>query len=164
MRSGRRAARLAILCFPLAVAACPSRTQPAARPGPQLDPHAKCGQSDPLVVEWDAAARGRLEAARAKGLIAVRYEGCNLQVLDCHAAGKYSYVGLTPKRLREIGSVGRSVRLRVHGRFGARPRADAHETQHVLGCLLQGNDGAGVERLLREELPEGRGGVLVPLR
>jgi hypothetical protein len=48
-------------------------------------------------VEWSAANRGRLEALRGKGLIAIKYEDCKVTVLDCHANGAYGYVALTPK-------------------------------------------------------------------
>ena len=35
----------------------------------------------PLVVEWDATARGQLESLRARHVVAVRYTGCELEVL-----------------------------------------------------------------------------------
>lgn len=53
----------------------------------------------PLVVEWPAAERAALEARAARGLVAVRYEGCEMEVLtNCTAAGAYSYLGLNQKR------------------------------------------------------------------
>lgn len=53
----------------------------------------------PLVVEWPAAERAALEARAARGLVAVRYEGCEMEVLtNCTASGNYSYVGLNLKR------------------------------------------------------------------
>lgn len=84
----------------LILAGCPSSpgsTAGIVRPNPKLDPAAKCGQLEPLVVEWDPAARGRLESLRTQGLVAVHYEGCDLRVLDCHATGKYAYAAFTPK-------------------------------------------------------------------
>lgn len=64
---------------------------------------AKCGvkasAAKPLVVEWPAADRAALEARASRGLIAVRYEGCDMEVLtNCTAAGTYSYLPLTFKR------------------------------------------------------------------
>ncbi|MBC8071153.1 MAG: hypothetical protein IAG13_22700, partial [Deltaproteobacteria bacterium] len=64
---------------------------------------AKCGvkasAAKPLVVEWPAADRAALEARASRGLIAVRYEGCDMEVLtNCTAAGTYGYLPLTPKR------------------------------------------------------------------
>src|SRR5688500_12413960 len=64
---------------------------------------AKCGvkssAAKPLVVEWPAADRAALEARANRGLIAVRYEGCDMEVMtNCTAAGTYNYLSLTPKR------------------------------------------------------------------
>jgi len=64
---------------------------------------AKCGvrasAAKPLVVEWPAAERAALEARAVRGLVPVRYEGCEMEVLtNCTASGEYSYVGLNLKR------------------------------------------------------------------
>lgn len=63
---------------------------------------AKCGvkksTDKPLVIEWPAAERAALEARATRGLVAVRYSGCDMEVLTtCSAAGAYEYVGLTQK-------------------------------------------------------------------
>jgi hypothetical protein len=59
-------------------------------------------QSEPLVVEWPDTARGKLESASSKGLVAVRYEGCELQVLSrCRVKeGKYNWTPITRKSSR----------------------------------------------------------------
>lgn len=64
---------------------------------------AKCGvrssSSKPLVVEWPGAERAALEARATRGLVAVRYEGCEMEVLtSCTGDGQYEYLGLTQKR------------------------------------------------------------------
>lgn len=64
---------------------------------------AKCGvrksAAKPLVVEWPAADRAALEARTSRGLVAVRYAGCEMEVLtNCTADGAYEYLGLTQKR------------------------------------------------------------------
>ena len=64
---------------------------------------AKCGvtksQAEPLVVEWPSAARAKLEALSRTGVVAVRYTGCEMEVLaSCNAPGKYAYTAITPKR------------------------------------------------------------------
>ena len=64
---------------------------------------ARCGvrksADKPLVVEWPAAERAALEARATRGLVAVRYEGCDMEVLTtCSIEGSYDYVGLTRKR------------------------------------------------------------------
>ncbi len=70
------------------------------------DKQAKCkvskSQSEPLIVEWPDAARGRLESVSRKGLVAVRYEGCELTVLSrCtvkSTSGGYGYSPITRKQ------------------------------------------------------------------
>jgi hypothetical protein len=54
-----------------------------------------------LVVEWPAPDRAALESQLLGGITAVRYEGCELQVLrQCKAKAKYSYIPITPKQER----------------------------------------------------------------
>lgn len=61
--------------------------------------HAEQGDTRPLLVEWPAADRAQLEAAANQGLVAVRYDGCQLQVLSrCELEGSYDYHALTAKR------------------------------------------------------------------
>lgn len=56
-------------------------------------------QLRPLIVEWEAADRASLEVRlRKEGLVAVRYAGCELEVLRCQAAGNYRYSGVTVKQ------------------------------------------------------------------
>lgn len=56
-------------------------------------------QLRPLIAEWEAADRASLEVRlRREGLVAVRYAGCELEVLRCQAAGKYHYSGVTVKQ------------------------------------------------------------------
>ncbi|HVH40861.1 MAG TPA: hypothetical protein VM925_00915 [Labilithrix sp.] len=70
------------------------------------DKQAKCrvakSQSEPLIVEWPDAARGRLESISRRGLVAVRYEGCELSVLSrCtvkSGSGGYGYSPITRKQ------------------------------------------------------------------
>src|SRR5690606_9197517 len=57
---------------------------------------AKCGvrasAAKPLVVEWPAADRAALEARANRSLVAVRYQGCEMEVLsNCTVDGVYSY-------------------------------------------------------------------------
>lgn len=61
--------------------------------------HATPGETRPLLVEWPAADRAQLEAAARQGLVAVRYDGCKMQVLSrCELEGDYEYHPLTQKR------------------------------------------------------------------
>jgi hypothetical protein len=58
----------------------------------------KRGADNPFIVEWDGTDRARLEAAIRRGVVAVRYQGCEVELLPaCNAAMAYDYVALTPK-------------------------------------------------------------------
>lgn len=88
---------------------CPKRGSSAAEqlaPAPSVEDatgQARCGvkksSAKPLVVEWPAAERAALESLASRGLVAVRYEGCDMEVLtNCKVEGAYDYIGLTQKR------------------------------------------------------------------
>jgi hypothetical protein len=88
-------------------------------------------QLRPLIVEWEAADRASLEVRlRKQGLVAVRYEGCELEVLRCQASGQYHYSGVTVKQdglaieteddlygSMPIGAVRLAAKLRRAGRL-----------------------------------------------
>jgi hypothetical protein len=61
----------------------------------------KCGvtksQAKPLIVEWSSGDRAELEARVKQGLVAVRYEGCEMEVLRCNVPGSYVYTSITRK-------------------------------------------------------------------
>lgn len=74
----------------------------ANRPGMSDVGQSTCGvrqsSAKPLVVEWPAAERGALEARMQRGLVPVRYAGCEMEVLTtCSVAEAYDYVGITQK-------------------------------------------------------------------
>jgi hypothetical protein len=53
----------------------------------------------PLVVEWPAADRTQVEAGARRGIVAVRYVGCEMELLPaCVLPGTYGYVATTAKR------------------------------------------------------------------
>jgi hypothetical protein len=84
-------------CGPGAAAA-PLAEAPEYRPG-----SGRCADGPdglrPLVVEWPAVDRGSLEARLRRGMVAVRYRGCEFEVLrDCRVDGDYGYAGFTRKR------------------------------------------------------------------
>ena len=64
------------------------------------DKQAKCSiqksQSRPLIVEWPSADRASLESQARRGLIAVHYSGCEMELLSrCRVEGKYRYTPVT---------------------------------------------------------------------
>jgi len=72
---------------------------PEFKPEGQTTCSVTASQSRPLIVEWPAADRAALEAQAHRGLVVVRYAGCELEVLrQCRAAGDYAFVSLTPKQ------------------------------------------------------------------
>lgn len=67
---------------------------------------AKCSVAasrlDPLIIEWPSADRARLEALIKDRSVAVRYVGCDIEVLPmCSGPGTYRYVGTTRKTDQE---------------------------------------------------------------
>ncbi len=74
----------------------PNASSALASPG---SCHGTEGETRPLLVEWPAADRAQLEAAAGQGLVAVRYDGCQMQILSrCELEGGYDYHALTQKR------------------------------------------------------------------
>lgn len=71
---------------------------------PTFDPsgQTKCSvtksQTKPLIVEWPSSDRAALESLTKRGVVSVRYEGCEMEVLSqCHAPGGYRYSATTRK-------------------------------------------------------------------
>jgi formylglycine-generating enzyme required for sulfatase activity len=88
------------------LAACGAAQGPAAGvvDTPKYEPkdQSKCGvaksHAKPLIVEWPSSERSELESRAKRGLVAVRYEGCDMEMLPrCHVPGRYKYVAITPK-------------------------------------------------------------------
>jgi hypothetical protein len=54
------------------------------------------GRTDPWLIEWDATQKARMQAAARDGVLLVRYEGCELEVLyGCEQVGAYDIVPTT---------------------------------------------------------------------
>lgn len=92
----------------LAVVGCGGNDNVASKmvDQPDFEPEgqAKCkvgaSQDKPLIVEWPSGERADLEArSRQGGLVVVRYEGCEMQILSrCKAPGAYAYIPVTTKQ------------------------------------------------------------------
>lgn len=66
--------------------------------GGQLTAEARISTLSPLIVEWPAAERGRLESQLLKGPVAVRYEGATIDLVPaCRPTGTYAFVPMEPK-------------------------------------------------------------------
>jgi len=92
----------------VALAACAggnAATQLVQAPVFEPKGQAKCGvarsQDHPLIVEWASPDRLELENKVRRGLVAVRYVGCEMSVLPrCTVPAKYTYQGATRKEDR----------------------------------------------------------------
>lgn len=105
----------ALIATMLASSACKPGANAASQiaPAPTMETagQARCGVHNstekPLVVEWPASERGALEARAQRGLVAVRYSGCEMEVLTtCTVDVPYDYLAITPKsesvKIREL--------------------------------------------------------------
>ncbi len=79
----------------------------AKQPNVPTDRNTTCrvlkSQAEPLIVEWPETARGKLETLRRKGLVAIRYEGCDLEVLPrciVKVDTRYNYEAFERKQAR----------------------------------------------------------------
>lgn len=108
-RNGRApACVLALLASAPLFAGCATggaARQFAVAPKLEREGETKCkiaaSQAEPLIVEWPSTARGKLEALSKQGLVAVRYSGCEMEVLAaCRVTGSYGYTPITAKHDR----------------------------------------------------------------
>ena len=103
----RAGAAIIAACLTIPVGCAHKRVAPPP-PVPELTsvtPQTKCGvrrsADKPLVVEWPAADRAALEARARTGLVAVRYEGCEMELLPaCNVGGEYEFMALERKQER----------------------------------------------------------------
>lgn len=159
-------------------------TGPAAAPPPFEPEHqTKCqiakSRSRPLVVEWPSAARAELESRAERGLVVVRYQGCEIEVLPrCEAVAKpYRYVPTTRQKdsltIRDedelyanvpVGAAGLSGKLAQAGRLDVamtvvgRWEADMTRVQdlELLGeCAGASHVAAGLRSARSSSRPEG---------
>ncbi|MGE0323765.1 MAG: hypothetical protein AB7K71_09265 [Polyangiaceae bacterium] len=97
--AGSDAHRLLALGAALAVSGCGAAdTRP--KPPELPEEYAKCSiqasQSRPLIVEWPSADRAALESRAKRGLVVVRYTGCEMEVLSqCQVEQSYRYTPVT---------------------------------------------------------------------
>ena len=80
----------AISCGAPALPTGPAVTTPEGGGGGKYQCKNVSGKTDPWLVEWDATQKARMQAAARKGVLLVRYSGCELEVLyGCEQPGKY---------------------------------------------------------------------------
>jgi hypothetical protein len=146
---GRLGLGLAMLSCACGGARAPEPRAPEFAPESQTKCSVSKSSSRPLIVEWPASDRAQLEAAAKRGVVAVRYEGCEMEVLArCSLPGSYKYTPTTRKlervaihdmdelyaelpvgaaklegKLAQAGEL--EVAMHVVGRFDAAPTEDS---------------------------------------
>lgn len=102
---GRTMSRLgaALAALLVVFVGCGPGTRPTAR-APEFAPadQAKCrvnkSSDRPLIIEWPSSDRAALESTAKRGLVVVRYSGCEMEVLPrCQLGGSYRYTATTHK-------------------------------------------------------------------
>jgi hypothetical protein len=107
----RRLSLLPAVLLSIALPACgpkngsPTSNAPGGAAGTPAE--AACtsdGQDQPFVISWDATDRSMFESTAASHLVFVKYEGCNMTVLDeCSLdSGSYGEVQWSPGNLETI--------------------------------------------------------------
>ncbi len=154
---------LAMRTFLVAIVAVAGCRSPAdAVLGPLDDPWAaeqsRCSvrnsRANPLIVEWPAAERGSLEMRLRRGLVAVRYQGCDMEVLrHCTVPdSRYEYGGFTRKaetvRMRNADELYANLPVGAARLEGRLERAKALEVSMTMVGMYQ----ADRESVMRQQL------------
>lgn len=70
-----------------------------ALPGPEVRCALAKSSMRPVIIEWPSADRGMLESRARDGLVVVRFDGCEMEVLpNCSVESTYKYEPFTPAR------------------------------------------------------------------
>ncbi len=129
---------------------------------PEIDAQgqARCGvmksHARPLIIEWPSSDRGALEGLVKRpgsGLVAVRYEGCEMEVVRrCKVTGGYRYTPVEPKRDDEVFKSADELYAKIP--LGA-VQLEAELERHgalALATTVVGHYGTTRERVDRVEL------------
>lgn len=123
----------------------PGAVAEAVRPKPSVSVpgEARCGavkgHAEPLVVEWPSTMRAKLEALTKKSLVAVHWEGCELEVLShCKVPGAYAWTPITRKEdrvnMRDQDELWANVPIGAGGLEGKLARSGAlHVRMTIVG-------------------------------
>lgn len=91
-------AMLALVAVGCGPAARPVAQAPAFEPADQSKCRVKKSSDRPLIIEWPSSDRAALESVAKRGLVVVRYSGCEMEVLPrCQLGGSYRYTATTRK-------------------------------------------------------------------
>jgi formylglycine-generating enzyme required for sulfatase activity len=128
---------------------------------PEIDAQgqSRCGvmksSERPLIIEWPSSDRGALEGLvkRGAGLVAVRYSGCEMEVVRrCAVPGSYDYTAVEPKRDDQLFQSADDLYAKIP--IGA-AQLEAELARHgelSLAMTVVGQHHAARERVGRDEL------------
>lgn len=137
----------------------PGAVAEAVRPKPSVSVpgEARCGvargHAEPLVVEWPSSVRAKLEALTKKSLVAVHWEGCELEVLaHCKVPGTYAWTPITRKEdrvsMRDQDELWANVPIGAGGLEGKLARSGAlHVRMTIVGRWEADRDVVRVDEL-----------------
>lgn len=79
-----------------------------------------------FFADWSEDTASAIASASKSGLVAVRVDGCKLEVLpDCHVEGAYDWVAVTPSRDRTEISEENAIAIGIVGKDDKRLGAEA---------------------------------------
>lgn len=134
----------------------------AIRPKPSVEVpgESRCGvakgHAEPLIVEWPSSVRAKLEALAHKGLVAVHWKGCELEVLPrCRVPGSYAWQPITRKEdrvsMRDQDELWANVPIGAGGLEGKLARAGAlHVKMTIVGRWAADRDVVRADELSGE--------------
>jgi len=145
---------LALIAAPIVATGCPrpGAVAQAVRPKPSVSVpgEARCGvakdHAEPLIVEWPSSVRAKLEAIAHNGLVAVRFQGCELEVLQhCKVPGAYAWTPITRKEdrvsMRDQDELWANVPIGAGGLEGKLARSGAlHVKMTIVGRWAADHD------------------------
>jgi hypothetical protein len=131
-------------------------------------PLTKCkvavSQESPLVTEWPASEKARLESLTARQVVAVQYSGCEMRIVDrCRVEGSYGWRATTLATdtveiadadelyaKLPLGAVGLEGQLERSGRLAVRTTVSGHlEAAELPSDLPRGKPCEGVTHIVK---------------
>lgn len=98
MRTNALAATVLLLAASLGGCTCGNGPGPDGNGDPPVICNPRNQEEDPMLVGMGASPRAMIEASMTKGIVVVRYEGCDIEPLDCTVEGAYERVPITAAR------------------------------------------------------------------
>lgn len=149
-----------LLLVAIVLAGCHGRNLASSLANTPAVDQARCGvtksQARPLIIEWPSPDRAALEGLITRddaGMVAVRYEGCEMELLRrCSVAGNYAYTGVGAKRDDQVFRTADELYTKIPlGAAQLEGEIERHGTLS-LKMTVVGHYEAGRSRVERREL------------